>query len=178
MSKGNMEEIFSDGFTPIKDPEEGIACSNKPVVPKLYNWDDEFDNSFSQDLLDSAKLHAPSYKDSPDRWNPFELDKMRATMGLFSPITNIKIETFVNACYHAVSLCKEWHKQDIRDSKLMQEMAEKLQKYELKNAALSIAKKEWRKAVKLRNETVRKLNEDVVAKRKLYHNLREIRDEK
>ena len=143
-----------------------------------------FDQSFDQDELDKLSKYAPQFKPLTGRFDPFEPEKLRASVGDWSALINKPIITFTDACDHAARLCRMWVEED-KELAMVQEAREKAQVEKEVNKAVAImtegtkeyaieqARVEWREAVTEAKRVAAEQNAKVKEKRDYYRNLRD-----
>lgn len=143
-----------------------------------------FDQSFDQDELDKLSKYAPKFKPLTGRFNPFDTEKLRASVGDWSALINKPVITFQDACEHAAKLCRMWVEED-KELAMVQEAREKAQLEKEVNKAVAImtegtkeyaieqARVEWREAVTEAKRVTAEQNAKVKEKRDYYRNLRD-----
>ena len=143
-----------------------------------------FDQSFDQEKLDKLSKYAPQFKLLTGRFDPFEPEKLRASVGDWSALINKPVITFQDACEHAAKLCRMWveedkelamiaearHKAEVEKeaSKAVAIMTEGTKEYAIEQARI-----EWREAVTEAKRVTAEQNAKVKEKRDYYRNLRD-----
>lgn len=186
MNKGNIENVLGGVFValPGLNGEVEDDIDHGPAFVGIDLPDKVFEKTFDGEALEAARTHAPKYKDWSGRFDPFEYDRMKMSVGTWSVLIDKSVITFQDALEHALALCRLWVQEDVELAQLAEvrekretekEVAAKTnilvegtKEYEVEQARL-----EWREAVKQRNSVTKQWNEYVDAKRKHYQHLRD-----
>lgn len=186
MSKGNLENVLGGAFVALpglNGEVEDTVDHGKPFVG-IDVPEKVFEKTFDSSVLAEITKHAPKYKLLSGRFDPFEYERMKTSVGTWSVLVNKPVITFQDACEHALALCRLWVQEDVelaniaevREQRAITKeveaetniLVEGTKEYEIEQARLA-----WREAVKQRNEITKQWNEYVDAKRKHYHQLRD-----
>jgi len=181
MKTGNLEQILGMAFdatriTPDENQEE--TFSSDPFIP-VDVPEKIFEKTFDTDMLKSCRKRAETYKPMAGRFDPFDYELMKGSVGAWSALINKHVITFGDACDHALKLSRLWKEEDAELEEISKRNSEKAdakanlyiegtKEFEIEKARLA-----WRAAVQRRNEVVRLANEEVDAVRKRYHLLRD-----
>lgn len=186
MNKGNLENVLGGTFValPGLNGEVEDNVDHGPAFVGIDLPDKVFEKTFDGELLENMRKHAPKYKEWSGRFDPFEYDRMKMSVGTWSVLVDKSLVTFTDACEHALALCRLWVQEDeelakiaeVREKREVEKevaaktniLVEGSKEYEIEQARL-----EWREAVKKRNEITKQWNEYVNAKRSRYHELRD-----
>ena len=180
MKTGNIKELLGMAFdaTLVKPDDQEEIQSEDPFIP-LDMPEKIFEKTFDTDTLKLCRKRAAPYKPMAGRFDPFDYELMRGSVGAWSAHINKHVITFGDACDHALKLSKLWKEEDAELEEIAQRNSEKAEpkanihvegtkEFEIEKARLA-----WREAVQKRNEIVRLANEEVDAVRKHYHLLRD-----
>lgn len=179
MKTGNIEEILkipfdATRFPPMQEGEE--PAQEIPYIP-MDVPEKIFEKTFDVDLLETCKKRAQTYEPMAGRFDPFNYELMKGSVGAWSALIQKHVVTFEDACDHAMKLCEMWKEEDGELKEIAQRSAEQAEpkkfiegtrEYEIEQARLA-----WRKAVKDRNDVVKEANEKVDRLRNHYRKLRD-----
>ena len=173
---GNLESLLGGKFVAGENLESSIEVKQ----PTFESPEKTFENSISEEIEVRARQLAFEYNQLHGRFDPFNLDVMRASVGTFSVLIRKPIITYQDACDHAVALTGLWKEEDselkeLREAKSRQKeiedktniLKEGTKEYEIEQARVA-----WREAVKKRNEIVEEWNKYVEILRTRYRDLR------
>ena len=186
MNKGNLENVLGGAFVALPglngEVEDGV--DHGPAFLQIDLPEKVFEKTFDAAVLSEIGKHAPKYNALSGRFDPFEYERMKTSVGTWSVLIEKPVITFQDACEHALALCRLWVQEDvelaqlaeIREKKMVEREAEaktNIMVEGTKEYAIEQARLEWREAVRQRNEVTKQWNEYVDLKRKHYHALRD-----
>lgn len=186
MNKGNLENVLGGAFVamPGLNGEVEETVDHGPAFVGIDLPDKVFEKTFDADMLENTRKHAPKYKDWSGRFDPFEYDRMKMSVGTWSVLVDKPVITFEDACQHALALCRLWVQEDEELTKLAEVREKRVVEKEVatktnilvpgtKEFDIEEARLEWRGAVRQRNELLKEWNAYVEVKRKRYQELRD-----
>lgn len=186
MNKGNLENVLGGSFTvsPGLNGEVDSSVDHEPLLPGVGSPTIEFDKTYDAARLETIEGHAPKYKDLIGRFNPFDYQRMKISVGTWSVLINKAVVTFEDAIEHALALCRLWVQEDEELARIAEQREVEKVKKEVKAKTeiliegthaynVEQARLAWKEAVRLRNETVKQWDEYVKAKREEYRQLRD-----
>lgn len=186
MSKGNLENVLGGTFValPGLNGEVESEVDHGPALLGIDVPTRVFEKTFDGNALDGLRKHAPKYKELAGRFDPFDYERMKMSVGTWSVLIDKAVVTFQDTCEHALALCRLW----VQEDKELAEIAEQREKKTVKKEAdvkteilvegtkayeVEQARLAWREAVRKRNELVKQWNDYVEQMRNEYRRLRD-----
>lgn len=186
MNKGNLENVLGGAFValPGLNGEVEDSVDHGPAFLQVDLPEKIFEKTFDSAVLEEVRKHAPKYQELSGRFDPFDYERMKTSVGTWSVLIEKPVITFQDACEHALALCRLWVQEDgelaqlaeVREKKQVVKEAEAKTNILVegtKEYAVEQARLEWREAVKQRDEVTKQWKEYVDAKRKYYQTLRD-----
>lgn len=186
MNKGNLEQVLGGTFVaqPGFEGEVEGDVDAPASIPGMTSPERIFESGFDAEVAANKSKFAPPYKKISGRFDPFQHEQLKASVGTWSMLINRPVVTFEDTCEHAMALCRMW----VQEDKEMEVLVEKRKKEAIqreannqidimvegtKAYAVEQARIAWREGVKKRDEIVKQWNDYVGALRTEYRRLRD-----